>query len=277
MLKKADADKIKSFGFDVDKLIAAIKDDAEVDYEVPAIEVFSATDLEARDLNTKAEGKREGVAEGKAAGLEIAGKSIAKKFNLPSTVDTKKLDAVIDAVNATVATGDDGLRQQVALLQTDKENLLKEKETLAQQSQVLALDKNLISFFPANRDQALLNDEERLMIVKNTLQFEKIDGVDIVKRNGEVIRDNNTKNPVNQKAAIENLFAERKWIDAAGGGRGGGDAGTGGAGIGGGVKTFKAAQDKWKAENPTGNVTSPECTAYIGAIDKETTDFNWYE
>ena len=49
MLKKETAEKIKSFGFDVDKLIAAIKDEAEVDYTVPDVQVFKASDLEARD------------------------------------------------------------------------------------------------------------------------------------------------------------------------------------------------------------------------------------
>lgn len=279
MLKKEVADKIKGFGFDVDKLIAAIKDDAEVDYEVPAIEVFTADQLVTRDANTKVEAKREGVAEGKAAGLEIAGKAIAKKFNLPATVNTKDLDKVVEAVNTTVATGDEGLRQQVSLLQQDKDTLLREKETLAQQTKALGLDKNLISFFPANRDQSILNDDERLMIVKNSLQFEEVDGKTVVKKNGEVLRHPKTQDPLAPKDAIETLFTERKWIsESAGGGRGGGNASAAASGGGtGGVRTFKAAQDKWLSENPNGNVISPECTAYVGAIAKEVgNDFQWH-
>ena len=272
MLKKETAEKIKSFGFDVDKLIAAIKDEAEVDYVVPDVQVFSSTDLEARDLNTKAEGKREGVAEGKAAGLEIAGKSIAKKFNLPSTVDTKKLDAVIEAVSATAATGDTGLQEQIKLLQKDKESLLTEKENIIKEKDALAFDTTLISFFPSNRD-ATLEDSERLMLVKHALQFETIDGKQVVKRNGEVLRNATTKDPLPVKDAINTLFTERKWVTDAGGGRGGGDN-TGGKGNGG-VKTFSAAQAKWQAENPNANPISPECTNYIGAIAKETTDFDW--
>lgn len=279
MLKQADKDKIKSFGFDIDKLIAAIKEEAEVDYEVPVVEVFTPDQLVARDTNIKTQERREGVTEGKAAGLEIAGKAIAKKFNLPATVNTKDLDKVVEAVNTITATGDEGLRQQVTLLQQDKDNLLKEKDTLALQTKALGLDKNLISFFPASRDQSVLNDDERLMIVKNSLQFDEVDGKAVVKKNGEILRDPKTQSPLEPKTAIETLFTERKWIsETAGGGRGGGNASAGSSGGGtGGVRTFKAAQEKWLGENPNGNVISPECTAYIGAIAKEVgNDFQWH-
>lgn len=271
MLKKETAEKIKSFGFDVDKLIAAIKDEAEVDYKVPEVQVFSATDLEARDANTKAEGKREGVAEGKAAGLEIAGKSIAKKFNLPSTVDTKKLDNVIEAVSAANASGDAGLTEQIKLLQKDKETLLAEKENIIKEKEALAFDNSIISFFPANRD-ANLEDAERLMLVKRALQFETVDGKPVVKKNGEILRNPTTKDPLPVKDAINTLFAERKWVAESGGGRGGQD--NPGKGTGG-VKTFSSAQAQWQKENPNANPISPEFTSYVAGIAKETTDFDW--
>src|SRR6185312_4125715 len=172
MLKKETAEKIKSFGFDVDKLISAIKDEAEVDYTVPEVQVFTTEQLEARDTNTKAEGKREGVAEGKTAGIEIAGKQIAKKFNLPDTVDKKNLDKVIEAVSANAAAGDEGLKEQIKLLQKDKVQL--------------SFDNTLISYFPAERDGSL-EDSERLMLVKHALQFETVDGKQVVKKNGEVL------------------------------------------------------------------------------------------
>lgn len=270
-LKKETSDKIKSFGFDVDKLIAAIKDDAEVDYVVPDIQALSATDLEARDNNTKAEGKREGVAEGKAAGLEIAGKALAKKFNLPTTVDTKKLDTVIEAVTAVQATGDDGLKEQIKLLQKDKEDLTGRVEAVGKEKDAIAFDTSLIGMFPANRD-ASLTDTERLMLTKGVLQFETVDGKQVVKKNGEVLRNATTKDPLPVKDAIEAFFTERKWVGAAGdGGRGGGNSGAGGAGI----KNYTAATEAWKKDNPNGNIISPECTAFVGKIAKETTDFDW--
>lgn len=273
MLKKDTIDKIKSFGFDVDKLIAAISDTAEVDYAVPDIQVFSATDLEARDLNTKNDGKREGVAEGKAAGLEIAGKALAKKFNLPTTIDTKKLDGVIEAVHTTASTGDAGLQEQIKLLQRDKETLTTERDRITADKDALAFDTQIISHFPAGRDKTL-SDAERLMLVKNALSFETIEGKQVVKKNGEVLRNATTKDPLPANEAIATLFTERKWVDAGAGGRGGGDN-TGGGGASG-IKKASAAREKFKADNPGIAETSPECTNYVAAIAKDTTDFDWY-
>ena len=47
MLKQATADKLKALlkGFDVDKLIAAIKDDKEADFDVPEVKAVSYTHL----------------------------------------------------------------------------------------------------------------------------------------------------------------------------------------------------------------------------------------
>jgi hypothetical protein len=272
MLKKETADKIKSFGFDVDKLIAAIKDDAEVDYVVPEVQVFTAADLEARDTNTKAEGKKEGVIEGKTAGMEIAGKAIAKKFNLPDTVDKKNLDKVIEATAATITTGDEGLKEQIKLLQKDKETQAAQIESISKEKDAIAFDTSLISMFPANRT-ADLPDDERLLLIKKNLQFETVDGKQVVKKNGEIIRNTTTKDPLIIKDAIETMFTERKWVADAGAGRGGGDN-TGGSGASG-IKTYSAATQQWLKDNPQGNIISPQCTAFIGKIAKESTDFDW--
>lgn len=276
MLKKETLDKIKGFGFDTDKLIEAIKADAETDYEVPEVQVFTTDELTTLTTNTKAEGKRDGVAEGKAAGLEIAGKQIAKKFSLPATVDTKKLDTVIDAAAAMQASGDEGLKEQVRLLQLDKETLTKEKETLSTEKDAVAFDSTLISYFPTKRN-ADLSDSERLMLVKGALKFETEDGKAVVKKDGVIMRDPKTQEPIAQKDAIAAMFTERKWAEVEpAGGRGGGDATGGGAGGKTGIKKISEAQEKWKAANPGGNIISPECTAFVADIAKESTDFDWY-
>lgn len=278
MLKKEDkqalVDTLK--GFDVDTLIAAISSVDEVEFKVPdGVHVLPSTDLEARDINTKSEGKREGVAEGKAAGLEIAGKAIAKKFNLPSTVDTKKIDTVLEEASKIAQTGDAGLQDQIKLLQKDKETLLTEKDNLIKEKDGISFDTQLISFFPANRD-ASLEDSERLMLVKNTLQFETIDGKQVVKKNGEILRNPTTKDPLPVKDAISTLFTERKWTgESNGGGRGAGDSGAGGGGSAG-IKKLSQAKDKWLVENPNGNPISPEFTNYAAAIAKDVTDFDWH-
>lgn len=274
MYSQADKDKLKALGLDPDKLEAAAKADVETAIEVPEGQVIKDDDLVTRDANTKAEGKREGVREGKEAGKEIAGKALAKKFNLPATVDTKNIDQTIEAVSATMATGDEGLKEQVRLLQKDKETLTGEKENLMNKQTEMAFDNQLISFFPA-RDAAL-GDTERLLLIKNALQFETIDGKQVVKKNGEVMRNATTKDTLPVKDAIESFFIEKKWTGAASqGGRGAGNS-NGGGGSASGIKKFSDAQAKWLTENPQGNVISPECSGYITAIAKDVTDFDWY-
>jgi uncharacterized protein (UPF0335 family) len=145
MLKKEVTEKIKSFGFDVDKLIAAIKDEAEVDYTLPDVQVFKTADLEARDNNTKSEGEKEGFKKGKEAGIIVAGKALAKKFNLPETVDVKEPDKVAEAISANISKGDAGLQEQIKLLQKDKETLLSEKENIIKEKEALAFDTSIIS------------------------------------------------------------------------------------------------------------------------------------
>jgi hypothetical protein len=271
MLKKETAEKIKSFGFDVDKLIAAIKDEAEVDYPLPEIQVFSAADLASRDVNTKSEGEKEGFKKGKEAGIIVAGKALAKKFNLPETVDVKEPDKVAEAISTTVSKGDAGLQEQIKLLQKDKETLQSEVENTKKEKEALAFDTSLISYFPPNRD-ASLEDSERLMLVKHALQFEVVDGKQVVKKNGEILRNPTTKDPLPVKDAISTLFTERKWVAESGGGRGGQDNPGKSAG---GLKKFSDVQAQWQKDNPNLNPISPEFTAYVGGIAKETTDFDW--
>lgn len=274
MLKKDVAEKLKTHGFDVDKLIAAIKSDDEQDYTLP--ELITATDLETRDTNMKAEGKREGVAEGKIAGKEIASKALAKKFNLPTTVDIKDLDKTIEAVGVSIASGDDGLKEQIKLLQKDKETLAADKEVLSGKITSAESDRKLIAMFPATRGNEM-DDNERLMFVRNALTIDNVDGKEVVKKNGEVLRHPTTKDPLSLKDAVAGLFTERPilmGLNGKGAGRGGESSTTTTTT---GVKTFSQATDQWKKDNPTGNIISPECTAYVQSIAKEIPDFDWHK
>jgi hypothetical protein len=272
MLKAEAITKLKSFGLDTDKLIAAITNEAEVDFETPEVTVLKPDELTARDANTKAEGKKDGFKEGKEAGLEIAGKAIVKKFNLEG-IDPKDPDKIVEALNTSVAKGDDGLKEQIKLLQKDKETIIAEKETAIKEAKSAGFERELISFFPPNRTTDL-SDNERLMLVKGSLQFEEENGIPVVKKGGEVLRDPVTKNPLPYKDAINTLFAERKWVavDGGQGGRGGKDIPPGGSA---GIKKFTDAEAKWKADNPTGNTISPEFSTFVGELAKATTDFDW--
>jgi uncharacterized protein (UPF0335 family) len=277
-LKKETIEKIKAFGFDVDKLIAAVKADAETDYEVPEdVTVIKNTDLEARDTNKLAEGKRAGESEGEKKGRELAAKAFRKKFSLDDAIGND-VDKVVTAVNEKLNKGDAGLQEQITLLQKDKETLAAEKAQLEAKAKQAGFDAELISYFPSNRTSDL-NDAERLALVKMNLSFEELDGKTVVKKNGEILRDKQSQAPVAVKDAIATVFTEKKWVGAQGGGNGGrgGNDQTGGSGAGNsGIKTASKFTEKWKAENPGKTELSTEYVDALNKHAKEVADFDMY-
>ena len=274
MLKVATKEAIKALGLDPDKLIEAVKADAEVDYEVPTeVTVIKNTDLETRDNNNKALGKTEGEATGEKKGKELAAKQFKKKFNLAETVPAD-IDKVVEEVNNTLAKGDAGLKEQVSLLQKDKETLATQLQQEQAKAQQASLEAGIIGDFPAGRGSDL-SDSERLSLLKGALTFEMVDGKEVVKRNGEILRDKTTQNPLPRKQAIADYFTERKWVGQEGGagGRGGGNNPPGG---GAGIKKESEYQQKWLAENPGKNALSDEYVTSLNKHAKETPDFDMY-
>lgn len=265
MLKSEVIEKLKSFGLPVDELVTAIKAPGEVEVQIPDLTVFTADALAARDVNMKSEGAKEKGAEMKNAGIEIASKAIAKAFNLDATtVDFKNPEKVAEALKAMQAKGDPGLSEQIALLQKDVERLNGEKETILKQQKEFQFDNELMSAFPQNRSQ-VLNDREYLMAIKNNLQFVEEDGQQVVKRNGEIVRDATTRNPKPAKDVIADLFNERKWIDSGGsGGRGGGDK----TPTGGQFKTYSEVEKAWFQSHPEGSEMTAEFSAFYQSAAK---------
>lgn len=271
MLKKTTKDALKKLGFDVTKLEAAIKDEAEVDFTLPEINNLTEEELATRDKEVIAAAKPEIFKSGKDAGIEIAGKAIAKKYSI-TDIDLKDPDKIIEALDAKMTSGDAGLKDQVKLLLKDKETLEAAIETEKKNAKAVLRDVELISSLPTKRSQ-VLTDKEYLLAINANLQIEEVDGVEVVKRNGEILRDSKTQKPIGKQDAITKLFEERKWLsEEQQGGRGGGDGLNGGNG---GVKTFSKFEEQWKKDNPNGNVLSPEFQTAVAAAAKETTDFNW--
>jgi hypothetical protein len=276
--KKELKEKLKAFGLDPDKLEEAAKAEAETDVEIPAdVTVIKTADLETRDANKLAEGKKMGEKDGENKGKELAAKAFKRKLALPDTVPNE-IDKVIEAANEQLGKGDEGLKSQVAGLLKDKETLLAEKQQLETKAEQAAFDSELISYFPTGRDQNL-SDAERLALVKMNLQFEKADGKVVVKRNGQIVQDANTHAPLAAKDVVTQLFTEKKWVAEAGsggaGGRGGGDN-TGNGGGTSGAKTFSAFTEKWKAENPGKNEVGPEFQTALEKHMKDVPDFDSY-
>jgi len=272
MLKVATKEAIKALGLDPDKLIEAVKAEAEVDYEVPAdVTVIKNTDLETRDNNNKAAGKTEGEKIGETKGKELAAKQFKKKFNLADTVPAD-IDKVVEEVNNTLAKGDAGLKEQITLLQNDKSTLTTQLQQEQAKAQQASQDAGIIGDFPAGRG-ADLTDSERLSLLKGALTFEMVDGKEVVKRNGEILRDKTTQNPLPRKQAIAEYFTERKWVgaDPGPGGRGGGNNPPGNMT---GIKKASEFEQKWMAENPGKNIISDDYVNALNKHAKETADFD---
>lgn len=274
-LKKETIEQLKTkFKFDFDKLVAAMADPIEVEYELPVVEVLTTEELTTRDTNVKVAAKKEGVEEGKIAGKEIAVKVLKKKYNITS--EEKDIDKVLTEIDTAIGKGDAGLKEQITLLQKDKEKL--EADVLVERGNAKAAvhDSNLISYFPANVTGDL-NNSERLALVKMNLAFEEENGVQVVKKDGVILRNTTTQAAITPKEAIASYFTEKKWITEGAGGGGGRGGGNGGGGGTAGVKKLSAFTDVWKTENPNGNPAGAEFDAALSVHMKATPDFNLNE
>lgn len=274
-LKQEVKDALKTtYGLDVDKLIDAVKAEAEVDFPIEKeVTVLKNADLATRDQNKIDEGKKEGEKTGETKGRELAAKAFKKKFALEETIPNDP-DKVVEAVNDKLNKGDAALQEQVAALLKDKETLVAEKTQLQTAAQQAAFESQLIGMFPAQRS-ADLKDSERLALLKMDLTFETVDGKTVVKRNGQIVQDKNTHAPLPLNQVITDYFIERKWVASSNpGGRGGNDTAPGGGTAG--VKKGSEFREKWLAENPGKNELSPEYFEAVGKHAKDNADFDWH-
>lgn len=261
-------------GFDIEKLIAAVTNTEEVDFEVPEVSVLTTDELTTRDNNTKEAGKKEGFKDGKTAGLVITGKALKTKLNLPDTVKDDSPDEIFDAIQKAHTAGDPALKEQVRLLQLDNDKIKLEKEQAFKDRDAVNSDIELISHFPTNRT-AVNSDKEYLTLLKMNHEFEIVDGKTVVKKNGEILRDPSTQAAILPKDAISTFFNERKWVgDDGNGGRGGGDNGGGGTG---GMTKLSEVEAAYIKANPGKQAMGEEFQAYLAPIASKVTDFDYYK
>jgi hypothetical protein len=276
MLTQKTKDNLKKvFKMDVDKLLAAIADTAEVEFPVPEdASLLTAAELTDRDNNMRTAGKTDG----ESGAIAIAKKEIKTRLGLDIKGDrwgdiTTEIKTKMDATdNDKIKT----LNDQVTLLQSDKTKLEGELTSQKVINKAAQLDSELISYFPTNTNTDL-TPSERLALVKLNLVIEEVDGKPVVKRNGTILRDTATQNPVTPKDAIEQLFTEKKWVSEGAGGEGGrGGRNSGGTGNGtAGIKSLSKFTDAWKLKNPGVNEISPEFDNDLAAHVKDKPDFDY--
>lgn len=278
MLKKETSDKIKGYGFDVDKLVAAIKDEKEVDYTVPEFEALTTDQLATRDAGKIAEGKTTGETEARKTFVKEVG------TRLGFTPKGERIGDLVTDLQAKInATGDEKvktLQDQVGLLTKDKETLTGQLESEKKTASQARFESELVGHLPTGRGK-LLRDDERILMLTRDITFEEVDGKRVAKRNGEILKDPKTHAPLPVPEVVKLYAGERGWDKETEGGAGGAggrggknDAGNGGGA--GGLKKFSQVKDQWKADNPDKNVNSPEFTDHLNKIAKETKDFDMY-
>lgn len=283
-LPKARVERLKALGIDVEALIKAHNDAAEVDFVVPDGTLYTDAELTTRDNNTTATAEKAG--EKKAIG--IFSKELGKKLGVD--IKGERVAEIANEVNELInKDGDDKiklLQGQVTALTTDKTNLETQITGLNEQLSQSSEDMELISHFPATRGNDL-SDTDRLMLLRRGLTIKTVDGKKIVEKDGVVLTNEKDKSPLSLKDAIAKEFESKPILMGtqaapAGGGQGGrgaGDGGRSGGAPGAAPKKFSEAVVAWKAQDPVKNVNemSTEFTTYVQTLAKADTTFNMYE
>lgn len=265
ILKMADLLKV-----DKAKIEAALANDKEeVDIEIPEdVTILTKTELETRDRNTYDKAKK--------AGEEMTIKEMKKKHSLEFTGEDP--DKLVEAVQKkTKAELDKNPDERVAeitkTLETTKKALMKANETADQfkgEMETYKADSDLLSMLPKNRIETMTN-AEYLLLTKSAIKIENKDGKKVALRNGEVVVDPKTADPIPAEKVVESFFTERKWIKEegsggpAGGGRGGGNS----QHISGKGKYAKVSELKAELEAENININGEAYTKRVQAAMKE--------
>jgi len=257
--------------------LEAIKSEKEAEVKIPeGLQIFTATELTARDDNQK----KLGYNDGKEAGLEIFVKEQKQKLGLDfegkdpekliTSLQTKVLaDAKIEP-NQKIKEKDEQITKLQGTVQ-DFENKYKASEK--EKSDMRTMSKLAAAVpggLPFEADEVIMSMRSR------GYSFDVDDTGNITpKKNGEVLRDSKTQNPLDHKAVINDYVTnERKWVtdqaDTKTGRGGGSDRRTSNV-----VTKMSEAKAKWEADGKSTN--SADFKAFVDDAAKDNKDFNWDE
>lgn len=231
---------LQGYKLPADVIAKAVDTDEEVAVELPDVKVFTPEEYSQLETNLKEQGKGAYT----KAGKEIAIKELKEKTGLD--FDGKDADTFLEKYKEHVIA-EAKLKPDDAKVQWEKDKkMLQDQisewktkhETLESKARAVEYDAKLLKSFPAERN-TLLNDEDRLLLIKNRMEVKNEDGKEIVYYKGNKLQDHLT-NPLSFTDAIKHVFDTEKWTEPAGGGaRGGGR----GAGDGTGKSVFATLKD----------------------------------
>lgn len=210
-----------------------LKDDEEVKVSLSDdLVVLTQAEQETRDTEKKNDGIK--------AGKEIGVKEVRTAAGLDESIG-KDVTKVASAIAAkAVADAKIPANEKVTELTTQNQLLTqkladKEIEVQAEKGKAtqFTTDRKILTAMPKNR-ASLLEDDEMLDIIK-AKHIKEVDGeLVVVGKDGQPLRDKATTKPLGLSEGLTAIFAERKWIEEAGGaavGRGGKDAKGGNGGF----------------------------------------------
>jgi len=275
MLKEAFLTKISGLlKIDLAKLKTAFAAKEEEEVEVgDDLTVFSNAELKLRDDNQYGKGKDAG------SGMIVDG--LRKKHSLEFTgSDPEKLvEAIQRKTKSEIETNPDVRIVDITkLLEATKKLLLKANENadhFKNQMENSQTDTKLLSMLPNNRSE-VMNNYEYLSLIKSNIKIETKDGKQVAIRNGEIVVDPKTGEPIAAEKVIEGYFAERKgWLKeaaaqvqaAANVGRGGGNSVIGG-------KYSKVSDLRKELESEGLNANGEEYTKRVIAAQRENKEMN---
>lgn len=228
MLSQKTIDKIAGLlKLDPKKLKDDISAKDEIDIAIDdKLQILDEAALASRDRNK--------YNEGKTAGEEMAAKEVKRKYGID--VEGNDFDKIAEALITKTkkeagSDPDERLKDYETKIEQWKQKYKEAEEKITASERKYAeaaLDRELLGYFPKDRDSKF-TDDEYLTLIKKTIQIEEKDGKRSVIKDGKKLEHDKTLEPISLKEAIEGHFNERKWI-GAGAGDGNGDGGRAGAG-----------------------------------------------
>jgi hypothetical protein len=226
---------------DAAKAIELIDAKEEHDLAIPSdLRVYTKTEWDG-----EGEGKS-GVkaaieAEGKKIGREIAIKDFKKLAGIE--IEGKDPEKIVQAFRAKVVA-DEGLsvdekvkaaEERAKALKTDLQKAVAERDQFVNKLKDRDADDMLIGLLPKNRDPRF-TERQYLTLLRAEIELAEEDGVQVVKRGGQVLKSDKDYRPLAPQAAIADIFTQNKWTadeDPSGQGGGAGAGAAGGRGAGG--------------------------------------------
>ena len=193
-------------GVDLDSIIAAIKDENEVEVKVPDIKVFTEDEIRSRDSEQVKAGKEIAIKELKAeVGLDYSGEGSKdpKKF-----IENFKLKIEKDG-NISI---DEKVKEKdtiITKLQANLEKATQEKEQVLKTVKESQLTTEYLQTTIERKPDHFTNDEW-VSFIKMGVQIDEADGVKVAKRNGEIVRDPQTLKPLPVKDVLYGYIDEKK-------------------------------------------------------------------